>query len=63
VEVSSNERRVIAHLYFRYCGPGEDNLAWSITSRLKGVGYLSDYDPLCDPYVVRELKKLPAIVR
>jgi len=36
----------------------DDNLAWGIASRLKGVGYLSDYDPLSDPGVVAQLAKL-----
>lgn len=29
------------------------NLVWSITQNLKGVGYLSDYDPETDPAVQR----------
>ena len=48
----------IAHIYFRHdlaCSEVEDNLAWSITSRLKGKGYLSDYDPLADHDVKREI--------
>jgi hypothetical protein len=35
-----------------------DNLVWSIISKLKGVGYQSDYDPLQDPDVLREMKRL-----
>ena len=36
----------------------EDNLFWSITSKLKGVDYLSDYEPLQDPAVQRALERL-----
>ena len=51
--------RVIAHLCLRYPpGPEEDNLAWSITSKLKGRGYLSAYDPLDDPGGARVLAEL-----
>jgi hypothetical protein len=35
-----------------------ENLVWSITSKLKDVGYLSDYEPLKDPAVQRELSRL-----
>jgi hypothetical protein len=28
-----------------------ENLVWSIASHLKGVGYLSDWQPLDDPEV------------
>jgi len=53
--------RVIAHLCFRYPpNVEEDNLAWSITSKLKGVSYLSDYDPLQDAAVRQELERLRA---
>ena len=50
--------RVIALLYHRFDprGDREDNLAWSIAATLKGVGYLSDYKPLEDPGVMRELE-------
>jgi hypothetical protein len=48
--------RVIAHLYFRF--PPNDNLAWSITIKLKHLDYLSTYDPLRDSGVVRELEAL-----
>jgi hypothetical protein len=30
-----------------------ENLVWSIVHTLKGVGYLSDYDPLDDPDVLK----------
>jgi hypothetical protein len=30
-----------------------DNLVWSIVHKLKGVGYLSEYDPRTDPDVQR----------
>jgi len=35
-----------------------ENLVWSITAKLKNKGYLSDYDPLEDPGVKRELERL-----
>ena len=52
--------RVIALLYHRLDpgDGGENNLAWSITSKLKRVGYLSDYDPLQDAAVRAELAVL-----
>lgn len=53
--------RVIALVYHRLGASASDhdsNLAWSVASRLKGVGYLSDYDPLADPAVLRELERL-----
>ncbi|MEL7043310.1 MAG: hypothetical protein AAGL90_17460 [Pseudomonadota bacterium] len=34
------------------------NLAWSIASSLKGVGYLDEYDPFDDPAVRAELDRL-----
>jgi hypothetical protein len=51
---------VIALLYGRFERAGmhdehSENLLWSITNRLKGVGYLSDYEPLRDPGVISEL--------
>lgn len=50
----------IALVYFRLSpSPGEeDNLAWSIASRLKGVGYLSSYDPHADPQVQAHIERL-----
>ncbi|SDY25634.1 hypothetical protein [Lysobacter enzymogenes] len=43
----------VARLYF--CLEREpaldENLAWSLASRLKGVSYLSDWNPLLDPQV------------
>jgi hypothetical protein len=50
--------RLIAHLCLRF--PQGDNLAWSITSKLKGLDYASDYDPLQDPGVVGNLEALRA---
>lgn len=50
--------RLIALLYVRLPSDdagGENNLVWSITSRLRGVEYLSDYNPLADPRVHAEL--------
>jgi hypothetical protein len=54
--------RVIALLYHRFDprGDNEDNLVWSITSTLKGVGYLSEYRPLQDPDVQAELAAIRA---
>lgn len=50
----------IALVYFRLSpSPAEeDNLAWSIASRLKGVGYLSSYDPHADPQVQTHIERL-----
>jgi|SRR5262245_32184356 len=53
--------RAIALVYFRLDKPGEeDNLAWSIASKLKGVGYLSSYDPRLDPPIKEQLERLRA---
>lgn len=49
---------VIALVYHRLPPDGEmveSNLAWSIASKIRGVDYLSDYDPLADPDVRRYL--------
>ena len=48
---------LIAWLYHRFDphGDAEDNDVWSIASTLKGVSYLSDYQPLCDPDVQAHL--------
>jgi hypothetical protein len=50
----------IALVYFRLSlnPANEDNLAWSIASRLKGVGYLSSYDPHADPQVQTHIERL-----
>jgi hypothetical protein len=48
--------RLIAHLCWRFTA--EDNLAWSITCKLKGVAYASDYDPRQDPAVRAALDAL-----
>lgn len=55
---------VIALLYYRFDPDGtkEDNLVWSITSKLKNVGYLSRYKPLNDPAVVKELTRISGAV-
>lgn len=52
--------RTIALLYHRFDprGDQENNLVWSITSKLRGVGYLSDYEPLKDPKVLVELEAI-----
>ena len=54
--------RVIALLYSRFDlrGDAEDNLVWSIASKLKGVSYLSEYQPLQDPGVLAELASIKA---
>ncbi len=50
---------VIAHLCHRWPpDEEEDNLAWSITAKLKKVGYLSEYEPLSDPAVCEQLVRL-----
>jgi hypothetical protein len=52
--------RVIALLYYRFDPQGdqEDNLVWSITAKLRGIGYLSKYRPLDDPGVRAELASI-----
>jgi hypothetical protein len=57
-EVPADE--LIAWLYHRFDpeGRAEDNDVWSIASKLKGVGYLSDYKPLRDPGVLRHLNAI-----
>ena len=55
--------RVIALLYHRLepdQDSDENNLAWSIVCKLKGVDYLSEYDPLEDPEIKREMEKISA---
>ena len=51
--------KTIALLYMKLPPDDEhlDNLVWSITIRLKGIGYLSDYNPLEDPDVLKEMDK------
>jgi hypothetical protein len=48
---------LIAWLYHRFDpdGQAEDNEVWSITSKLRGVSYLSDYNPLQDAAVLQHL--------
>jgi hypothetical protein len=49
--------KVIALLYYRLPkdkNSSENNLTWSITSRLKKVDYLSDYDPMKDEEIIQE---------
>jgi hypothetical protein len=49
--------RLIALLYKRCVQDThsiDSNVAWSITSKIKGLGYLSDYDPLKDPLIEQE---------
>jgi hypothetical protein len=51
---------LIALLYHRFDADGraEDNEVWSIASKLKGVGYLSKYEPLRDPAVAEKLQSI-----
>lgn len=51
---------LIAWLYYRFDPEGrtEDNEIWSITSKLKAVEYLSEYQPLRDPGVLRHLRAI-----
>jgi hypothetical protein len=57
-ELSADE--LIALLYYRFdpAGRDENNLVWSIASKLKGFGYLSDYDPLHDLSVMQHLRQI-----
>ncbi|MFC1580274.1 hypothetical protein ACFL4N_05115 [Thermodesulfobacteriota bacterium] len=53
--------RIIALLYHRLepdKDSDENNLAWSIVCKLKGVDYLSEHDPLEDPGIKREMEKI-----
>lgn len=53
--------RTIALVYARLPtdpDSSENNLAWSIASKLKRVSYLSEYDPLGDPNIVLELARV-----
>jgi hypothetical protein len=51
---------VIAWLWHRFCpeGQAQDDDIWGIVSKLKGVGYLSGYDPRQDPGVLRHLQAI-----
>lgn len=57
-DLSADE--LIAWLYHRFDpdGTDEDNQVWSIASELKGVDYLSDYQPLQDPGVLGHLRRI-----
>jgi len=49
---------LIALVYYRLPpdgDPGESNLAWSIAAKIRGLDYLSEFDPLKDPNVRRYL--------
>jgi hypothetical protein len=51
--------RVVAHILYRWPPEeNENNLAWSIISKLKRVRYLSAYKPEDDSGVRDELDKL-----
>lgn len=56
------ENKVIALLFYRFdpktSSEEDSNLMWSITTKLKKVDYLSDYEPLQDPAVIDELEQL-----
>jgi hypothetical protein len=53
---------LIAWLWHRFCpaGQAQDDDIWGIVSKLKGVGYLSDYDPRRDPAVQPYLRAIQA---
>jgi hypothetical protein len=55
-----DKNKVIAAIYYRFqdAGEYESNLAWSIASNLKGKSYLSSYEPVEDPEIIKELEKL-----
>ncbi len=55
-----NADELIAWLYYRFdpAGENEDDSVWSITSKLKGIGYLSDYKPLRDPGVLKYFEEI-----
>ena len=60
----SNANRVIALLYHRLQNDepnSENDLAWSIVCKLKDLDYLSKYNPLEDPEIVRELNTLTSV--
>lgn len=58
-EVDTNKTTALVYFRLNPHPPCDaNNLAWSIASSLKGVGYLSDYDPLDDPEVRAELDRL-----
>jgi hypothetical protein len=50
-------RRLIEDVPVEYELDGD--LIWSITRNLKGVDYLSDYDPLSDPEIIAEMARRP----
>jgi len=41
----------------------DDNLIWTITKDIKGVSYLSGYDPFRDQTVVEEMEKIKKMRR
>lgn len=43
------------------CSADDENLKWSIICKLKGVGYLSSYEPQRDAGVIEELRRLDAL--
>lgn len=50
--------KVIALLYHRLGAFEEyENELWSIVCKLKGLDYLSDYDPMTDEEILRELEE------
>lgn len=49
--------KAIALLYYRLGQYNEyENELWSITSKLKGLDYLAEYDPMKDEEILRELE-------
>ncbi len=59
-ELPIPKMQVVARLYWCLIHGGEgiedaENLVWSIAKDLKGVGYLSEWDPMQDPEVAKYL--------
>lgn len=53
--------KVIALLYYRLPsdkGSSENNLAWSIVCKLKGIEYISKYNPMEDQEIIKEKYEL-----
>ena len=57
-DLPTDELIALLHHRFDPTGLVEDDLVWSIVSKLKGIDYLSDYEPLRDPGVIEELRKV-----
>lgn len=62
-EITTPKMAIVARLYWCLIqdGPGmedSENLVWSIAKDLKGVDYLSDWEPLKDPEVAKYLAEM-----